>query len=159
MPLASTVTNQETPEQRAHRVEHINRRWKQLYDLEKERAENAIKYLLLTNSGGAVAVLSFMGASEKARILVGPKLALLCFVIGIVSIGVFNIIQYYHIAKLFVMWKKDSEKYFENPSEWKKLIDDDTKRSKTSIWSHVVGHLSFLMFISGCIFGAISLFK
>jgi len=149
----------ENQELKNHRIEHISRRWKQLYDLEKERAETAIKYLLLTNSGGAVAVLSFMGASEKARTSFGPKFALLCFLIGIILIGIFNIIQYYHIAKLFVLWKRDSEKYFENHSEWKKLIDDDTERSKTIIWSHLVAHISFLMFILGCIFGAMSLFK
>jgi len=150
---------QESPELRKHRIEYIDRRWKQLYDLEKERADQAIKYLLLTNSGGAVTVLSFMGASEKARGSFGPFFSLLCFVVGVILIGVFNIIQYYHMAKLFAFWKRDSEKYFESPDEWKNIIQSDNKRSKTSIWAHIVAHGSFAAFLSGCFFGTISLFK
>ena len=37
---------------------HITQRWVQLYELEKEWGERALKYLLLTNSGGAIATLS-----------------------------------------------------------------------------------------------------
>jgi|HubBroStandDraft_2_1064218.scaffolds.fasta_scaffold177347_2 hypothetical protein len=161
MPLAAlgSTTPPETPEQRSHRIEYINRRWKQLYDLEKERADQAIKYLFLTNSGGAVTVLSFMGASEKARTSLGPIFALSCFVVGIILIGIFNIIQYYHMAKLFALWKQDSEKYFENPAEWTNIIQGDNKRSKTSIWAHIVAHGSFITFIAGCICGTINLLK
>jgi uncharacterized membrane protein len=142
-----------------HQIEYINRRWKQLYDLEKERADQAIKYLFLTNSGGAVTVLSFMGASEKARTSLGPIFALSCFVVGIILIGVFNIIQYYHMAKLFALWKRDSEKYFANSAEWVNIIQSDNKRSRISIWAHIIAHGSFATFIVGCICGTINLLK
>jgi uncharacterized membrane protein len=144
---------------RNHRIEYINRRWKQLYDLEKERADQAIKYPFLINSGGAVTVLSFMGASEKVRTALGPILGLSCFVVGIILIGVFNIIQYYHMAKLFTAWKSDSEKYFENPAEWTNIIKNDKERSKPRIWAHIVAHGSFVMFVVGCIIGVIEFFK
>ena len=42
-------------------TEYINERWSQLYELEKEWGKEAIKYLMLTNAGGAVATLSFIG--------------------------------------------------------------------------------------------------
>ncbi len=47
----------------------INRRWGQLYELEKEWGEKALKYLFLTNSGGAIATLSFLGAAEELTAL------------------------------------------------------------------------------------------
>ena len=46
-----------------NQVNIINQRWKQLYELEKEWADKATKYLFLTNSGGSIAVLSYMGAA------------------------------------------------------------------------------------------------
>lgn len=54
---------------------YINRRWGQLYELEKEWGERALKYLFLTNSGGAIATLSFLGAAKELT-GVGTKVAL-----------------------------------------------------------------------------------
>ena len=44
---------------------YINRRWEQLYGLEKEWGERTLKFLFLTNSGGAIATLSFIGAAKE----------------------------------------------------------------------------------------------
>lgn len=49
------------PETREYLFEHSKRRWGQLYQLEKEWSERGLNYLMLTNSGGAVAILSFFG--------------------------------------------------------------------------------------------------
>lgn len=149
----------ETPEQRSHRIDYSTQRWKQLHALEKECAETAIKYLLLTNSGGAVTVLSFMGASEKARTSPGAIVALACFVIGVVLVGVFNIIRYYKVASLFREWRRGSENYFDGKVDWKILTDDDNKRSYKNRSLHIVGNLSFVAFVIGAILGMINLFK
>jgi hypothetical protein len=52
------------PEKREHVYAYINRRWGQLYQLDREWGQRGLNYLMLTNSGGAVAILSFLGASE-----------------------------------------------------------------------------------------------
>jgi hypothetical protein len=44
----------------------------QLNALTKEWTDKAISYLMLTNAGGAVAVLSFMGASDTVRKMFRP---------------------------------------------------------------------------------------
>jgi len=41
-------------------VEIINRRWGQLNGLERDWSDKAVKYLFVTNSGGAVALLNFI---------------------------------------------------------------------------------------------------
>ena len=149
----------EGQELRNHRIEYSKQRWKQLHALEKECAEIAIKYLLLTNSGGAVTVLSFMGASEKARGSCGAIAALACFVAGVVLVGIFNVIRYYKTANLFKEWRLGSESYFEGKTDWKTLTDDDNKRSYKNWSLHIVGNLSFVAFVVGAIFGMINLFK
>jgi hypothetical protein len=45
---------------------YIGNRWKQLGELELDTANEGAKYLFLINSGGAVAVLSFLGAIQRA---------------------------------------------------------------------------------------------
>jgi hypothetical protein len=149
----------ETEQQRVFRDNYINERWKQLYSLEKESADLAIKYLLLTNSGGAVTVLSFIGTSEKARTSTGAIVTLSCFVVGIILVGIFNILRYYRISKLFYLWKHDVDKFYKKEFTWLNLTERDESRCKTPISLHVVGHLSFAAFLCGCIVGAISLFK
>ncbi|MGH7824985.1 MAG: hypothetical protein ACREQ7_07385 [Candidatus Binatia bacterium] len=56
--------------------EFVDIRWNQLNALAKEDAERAINYLLLTNAGGAIATLSFLGAVESIRSQWAPKGAL-----------------------------------------------------------------------------------
>ena len=159
MPLALAAMQQETPEQRAHRIEYINQRWKQLYELEKEWAEKAVKYLLATNSGGAVAVLSFLGASAKARSLTGPAVALSLFLLGVVLVGVFHAYQYHRMSNLFLGWKKDSENYFAYKINWDLLTEEDEKRTKPSRFAYALCYGAFLSFIVGCICGAITIFQ
>ena len=159
MPLAALLNSQENQELKSHRIEYINRRWSQLCALEKEWAERATKYLLATNSGGAVAVLSFLGASAKARSLTGPAIALVLFLLGVVLVGIFNAYQYHRISNLFYGWKKDSENYFANKISWDLLIEEDEKRTKPSRLAYCLCYGAFLSFIVGCICGAIAIFQ
>ena len=41
----------------------------------QRNSDKAVSYLMLTNAGGAVAVLSFMGGSDKVRGMAGPRIA------------------------------------------------------------------------------------
>ena|SRR5208282_4972055 len=149
----------ENPELQKFRRNYIDRRWFQLYGLEKEFAERAIKYLLLTNSGGAVTVLSFMGASKEVRNSFWPSISLVSFVIGVVLIGFYNAKGYYYIAKLFASWKSNVGIYFAQKITWDDLIANDEKLSKPSVLAHILAWMSFVSFIFGCISGAIGLFK
>jgi hypothetical protein len=149
----------DNPELKKFKHDYIDRRWSQLYGLEKEFAERALKYLLLTNSGGAVTVLSFMGASKEVRYSFWPSFALVLFVIGVILVGFYNAKQYYHMAKLFNLWKKDAKNYFSGKITWEVLIAEDEKRSLPSIWAYILAWSSFVAFIFGCISGAISIFK
>ena len=53
-------------EESEEKVKFIDARWAQLHEIEKESADNIFRYLLLVNSGGAIATLSFLGASSVA---------------------------------------------------------------------------------------------
>src|SRR6266487_3822148 len=72
----------EEPPSQQYRFDFITRRWSQLNGLTKEWTDKAISFLMLTNSGGAAAVLSFMGAYDKVREMVGAENCIGLFFVG-----------------------------------------------------------------------------
>jgi hypothetical protein len=64
-------------------------------DSPKDWTDKAVSFLMLTNSSGAVAVLSFMGASDKVWEMVGPRIALGCFSLGVICPGIFVAKQFH----------------------------------------------------------------
>ena len=74
-----------SPELVSRALSWINTRWSQLYQLEKEAGELSIKYLFLTNAGGAVAILGFIGASQSLGAIGAVRIALLLFALGLPS--------------------------------------------------------------------------
>ncbi|WP_018993086.1 hypothetical protein [Aromatoleum toluclasticum] len=136
---------------------HINQRWSQLYELDKEWSERALKYLLMTNSGGAIATLSFLGAAPAAIGMLGAKIALLVFLAGVVLVGVAVAKTFHHMRNLFESWKTEVTSYYEDRITWQHLQDEDKKRAVADWWDYGIPYASFACFIGGCIAGAWSL--
>lgn len=137
---------------------YIDDRWKQLYGLQKEWGERALRYLMVTNGGGAIATLSFLGASPMARGALGPKVSLFFFIFGIFLVGVSTAKTFHHTSSLFTAWKADVGRYRTDKITWEHLQSQDDTRAKEDIWDYLIPYASFGCFIAGCISGAISLF-
>lgn len=136
---------------------HINRRWGQLYELEKEWGERALKYLFLTNSGGAIATLSFLGAAKELTGF-GTKIALFLFVLGIVFAGISTAKTFHHMSGLLKKYKQDAEDFYADKIAWVTLSDADKKRAVSGWLDYTIPYLSFLCFIMGSGTGAYALF-
>ncbi|MBV5287204.1 MAG: hypothetical protein JZU45_14075 [Methyloversatilis discipulorum] len=137
---------------------HINQRWGQLYELEKEWGERALRYLLLTNSGGAIATLGFLGGSPTAINMLGAKISLFLFVLGVFLVGVSTAKTFHHMSHLFKTWKADVDHYYSDKITWEYLQEEDTKRAVEDFWDYAIPYASFGCFIAGSVSGAISLF-
>src|SRR6266513_6098545 len=74
-----------------------------------DRAEH---YLLWTNSGAVIALLSFMTASERIRDLPAAWHALMCFVAGVLACGVLCAVNYHLRLSGFRHWTADCDKFF-----------------------------------------------
>jgi hypothetical protein len=135
---------------------HINRRWGQLYELEKDWGERAFKYLFLTNSGGAIATLGFLGAAELINS--GAKLALLLFVLGIVFTGIAIAKTFHHMSGLLKAYKKGVEDFQSDKITWAALTEGDQVRAVASWIDYAIPYLSFFCFIAGSAAGAYALF-
>ena len=143
--------------QRENSINYLNQRWRQLYELEKEWGEKAVNYLFLTNAGGAIATLSFLGAAKDAIYLPCIKLALVTFVLGVIFVGVVTARAYHHMQNLFVGYKKDANKFLQDSVSWEHLSDEDDLRVNSMCFQYLFPYASFLCFILGCIFGGYGL--
>ena len=145
-------------EQSKNSINDINQRWWQLYGLEKEWGEKALNYLFLTNSGGAIATLSFIGAATIEDYLPCLKLALIAFVLGIFFVGLSIARAYHYMLGLFEGYQKDVNRFYKDLVSWGFLDSEDNARVKTTFWQYFWPYASFVCFIIGCILGGYSLF-
>jgi hypothetical protein len=119
--------------------------------------DRVLRYLFLTNAGGAIAVLSFMGASENVRAVSGPKWALGFFVVGLILLGILSAYQLYHSANLNAQWRRSLQQYLAGRITWDLLIEGDQERSYvvTSYFGYLFGYGSFICFCGGSVIGLV----
>ncbi|MGD2118240.1 MAG: hypothetical protein PVG66_07770 [Chromatiales bacterium] len=145
---------------RSARLKYVDIRGEQLLRLVEESELRTLKYLTLSNAGGAAATLSFLGASEKARLLLLPKFSLSLFIIGVVLVGVLNALSTHKMSNLFHGWKHDSNKYISNESTWGALRDEDEDRVQRGRCLIIcIAYISFFCFIAGAFVGLWALFS
>jgi hypothetical protein len=149
--------SQTPPQQRQEQIGFINNRWRQLYELEKESGQTALQFLFLTNAGGAVATLAFIGAIGAGKIGIGAKLALAFFVVGVILLGVSRAKQFHHMSGLFKHWKSLVAAYFSDKTTYDYILGEDNKKAVDDICDYVFPYASFGCFIIGSIVGFISL--
>ena len=146
------------PEHRKQQVDYINQRWSQLYDLEKEWSDRAVNFLFLTNSGGAIAMLSFIGAAGgKVHQLVVWGLCIM--LVGLIFVGLLIAVVYHQMSGLFEIWRKDVREFFGDRISLEKLYEDDNSRARNSLLNLIFGYGSFICFIVGIVLGVAGLIK
>lgn len=150
--------NETAPELKKQRIAYINKRWSQLYSLEKEWGERAMRYLLLTNSGGAIATLSFLGTSKLTSSMPTVIFSLFIFIFGVVLVGVHDARIFHQMSSLFELYKEEVNEYFSDERAWRALYDNDEKRAQDNKWDFIFPYSSFACFIFGCISGSFALF-
>ena len=141
------------------RNKDINRRWKELYELEDEAEKEALKFLFITNSGGAVATLSFMGASAIARNSCFAKASLIAFALGLILIGITRAIILHKLKSAFKGYRSDAARYFTQKCGYSYLENNDEERTKSTFCAYFFGYLSAASLILGFISGGIALFN
>lgn len=136
-------------EQRNSYIAYVENRWTQLQGRIVERSEAAWKYLMLTNAGSALAVLSFMGAYKTIEPIPNAPSMLIAFLSGVVLVGVGHAIAYYRATWLFSGWRADISRFYTDDIGWSEVLTRDNTRSGYFIWVDVVAWLSFICFFAG----------
>lgn len=138
------------------RYESIRERQTEFYEARKEYGLEILKYLFLTNSGGAIAVLAFIGTQQN-RTAPGAIGALILFSTGLLLLGIARICYFFSLNLTFLSYVDLSEKYFKGEIFLEELVDDNDKRTKWKFWEFALPGLSFLCLVLGSIVGGCSL--
>ena len=135
----------------------ISERWAQLSQLELDWSTDAIKYLLLVNSGAAATMLTFIGAVEGVRNLVWSWGILFMFTLGIIFVGGIHICRVRRIEYLYKNWRNETRKFYASELDFEKLLEDDNARAYSFNWAYVWGYGAFCLFVAGVFIGAANL--
>ena len=133
--------------------DHILRHGEILRALLIASGDRGEHYALWTNSGAAIALLSFMAASDRLRALPAAWHALICFAFGVVSCGLLCASNYHVRSSQFLRWLDDSEEFFADRIDYAVLFGNLNRRSR-SWWAQlpvVFAYMAFVSFIAGLI--------
>jgi len=135
---------------KSHNINYINQRLSQLVRLEEEAELRALKYLLLTNSGGAIAVASFLSSvKDETNGHTGLVWALIIFLFGLGLSGVLVAYSFHFMKGLLDNWRKDYKDYFDDKIDWQDLISRDENRWEGQTIYIWIAYGSFTCFIFG----------
>ena len=137
---------------------YVKERWQQLSDSGLQREAEALKYLMLVNGAPALPVLGLVGgrAAAGTPLIRGAFVMLICFVLGVVLVGVLIAIRGYRIMWLFSKWRADVNSLYQDRLEWEQLVEQDSSRSTYLLAAHVMGWGAFLCFVVGALIGLVS---
>jgi hypothetical protein len=120
-----------------------------LRELVSSTAEQARKYLTLTNAGAIVALLTYMNARPSIRSSTTAWVCLAIFSAGLILVGVLAAIDYRLQTSQMLSWVEDSGRFFRNEIDQEHLYGELNARNRRGRWSAAAGYLSFLCFIAG----------
>ena len=150
------------PEVRKAREHFIDQREKQLQSITVSAAESGVKFLFTTNAGGAIAVLTYLGAiastTNQTQVL---KYSLAMFFVGIILVGIYRAYLAETYGKMFKIFQKKTANYFTNEKEWEiyiSEIQEDVEILRKSQIARIFVYGSFVCFILGSTIGTFSLF-
>lgn len=135
-------------------LEYINKRWKQLQELSKERSEDCINYLFLCNGGGVAACFNAINTSTNGKDLSWVKLCGAIFLIGLVFVGFLKLKIFWHCRDLFDNWQDKTSEFFKQKISFQMLNEQDDKLvDAQDVWLYSLGYASLICFLLACILG------
>ena len=147
-------------ETRRARERFIDNREKQLQSGAMEAVDSTIKFLFLTNSGGALALLAYMGSVASLETISSSlKVSLAFFFFGVVLIGIYRAYTVHIRLDIFIHFQKITKEYFNNASDWDAYFTEMEAKVKPSNIGYVLGYGSFLCFLVGSGIGVAGLFQ
>ena len=142
--------SQVEPDEKNRNIGYINQRLAQLVRLEEEAELRGLKYLLFTNSGGAIAVASFLSSiKDETNGHTGLVWALVIFLLGLGLSGVLVAYSFHFMKGLLGNWRKDYKDYFDDKIDWQDLISRDENRWEGQTIYIWIGYGSFACFLLG----------
>lgn len=150
-----------TDKSRAEVLAAANRRWGSLSTIERNAAEEGLKYLLFVNSGAVIALLAFLDAhvGTATHPVCGYTFAyvsLAAFIFGIIAIGAFRVEMYRSARRAFKSWSENVKAFKRNSITDEEIYERDERDARDPARLGWLSGSSFVFFIIGVIAGTIA---
>ena len=147
--------------ERVEVVKALDKKIEHLTTQISEELGNTTKYWFLSNAGGAVAVLGYLGTFKSAENIWGPVAALVCYLLGLIAVGVFHIARYYYLGNVSSGFNRDYYSFAVDEIGFYDLLKNHELRylgeAKGTSWTitaqAIAGMVSFIFFITGSVVG------
>lgn len=121
-----------------------------LRDLHKTASDRAQQYILLTNGGAVVAMLSFMGASDELRKSHWMWLSLASFLLGVFACGIVAAVTYHRSQVDFLRWIRDVGDFVAGKIDANQpALNLNGRTTKIGWLAEAFAYLAFGAFIAG----------
>lgn len=134
-------------------IDHIDKRWNQLNELNLSLINEGIKFLFYINAGGCVAVLTFIGTAEIALTAGWPWTILMLFFAGLVFVGLLNFARYHAVDWIQNTYSRDTGEFYKGNLDFDDLEIKDSDRVNKVKWIPIFAYCAFFCFIAGGIIG------
>lgn len=131
----------------------IGERSRQLDKLVMGYYDHCARYLFITNAGGILSIIAYMGQAGVDKANFCHKSALVLFVLGVIFSGIVNFMLLHRADLLVDGWKKDSRDFYDDKIPDNDLWARDDARFGSNKKYYCVGYASFGSFILGAITG------
>ena len=126
-----------------------------LWQLTASCESDTARFLLLSTAGGAVATVSFMGAAPELRSIIGPRIALCAFLLGVAVCGLMLLIRAVTVSSAYCKFLEDVAKFRRNDISWDELADRSSPKYG-SIPIKILACVTYACLISGLVAGALT---
>ena len=134
-------------------------RLRPLWDMQWKSIDEAVKYLFLVNSGGAIAVLGYLGTDSTKIHAPWAGMAVVLFCLGIVFVGVIRFMLFHRSRSLFESLRQELKACAKGEMKVEAVSSKDEERSEARIREILCGYAALSCFILGPICGAIGFYK
>jgi hypothetical protein len=118
--------------------------------LQSDSVERAMRFLILTNGGGLIAILSFMGAAESVRDNPTSWRVAGLFLLGVVLCGALAAENYHVASKTMDTWIKDMDAALRAEIDVEQPMANLNAALRYRKWiAPILGYLAFSAFIAG----------
>lgn len=141
----------DSDEGRKFKTDFFDTRFRQLNDLLIGHANGSLHYLLAVNGGGAVLMLSLVGAVEHWRAERWPYVLLAVFIVGLLLLGAARVSLLLHTRHLLERFGIDGIRHRQGAISWTEFLDHDIERVRRfSFLPWAFGCASLFCFLVGC---------
>jgi len=127
-----------------------------LKDILRGLAVSLSKYLILANSGGILATLTYLQSLTNTAPSTYIKTSITLFVIGLILISVALFWVYYRAWDIDNKYRQEMSRFYTNDISIIELRRRDNERTKSDKVEYVLAVLSFLSFVVAIISGAVN---